>query len=158
MEFLQEWGILGLFVGTFLSSTLLPLSPGILVAGFLYAGVSPFKIFVVATAGNWLGSLSTYLIGWLGKWEWIERWFKVTPAKLYAQQAKVARWGSLLAFMVWLPIVGDLFALALGFYRVSPAKCAVFILIGKACRFLAYIFVMMYAGESLLGMKTMHFL
>lgn len=65
MEFLLEWGYLGLFMGSFLAATVLPFSSEILVTGLLLAGANPVYIFLSATLGNWLGSLTSYYIGWL---------------------------------------------------------------------------------------------
>jgi len=148
MEILLQWGYVGLFVGAFLAATILPFSSEILVTGLLYVGAIPLIVFIVATSGNWLGSVLTYYMGWLGKWEWIEKWFKVTPEKLEKQQAKISKYGSLLSFFVWFPVVGDVFALALGFYKVSPARCIVFMLIGKATRFAIYIFLFTYFSDT----------
>ena len=144
MEILLQWGYVGLFIGTFLAATVLPFSSEILVTGLLYAGANSLIVFVIATFGNWLGSVSTYYLGWLGKWEWIEKWFKITPEKLEKQQANISKYGSLLSFFVWFPIVGDVFSLALGFYKVHPARCIVFMLFGKATRFAIYISLFMY--------------
>ncbi len=149
MEHLLDWGYLGLFIGSFLAATILPLSSEILVTGLLYAGAKPLFVLIVATLGNWTGSLSTYLLGWLGKWEWIEKWLKITPEKMEKQQNRITKYGASLAFLAWLPIVGDVFALALGFYKVDYKKCALFMLIGKFCRFLGYILLYKYAGQWL---------
>ena len=149
MNLLLNWGYYGLSIGSFLAATIVPLSPNIFVFGMLCAGMKPFWVFVVATCGNWLGSLTTYYLGWLGKWKWIERWFKITPEKLAKQQTKISKYGSLLAFLVWIPIVGDIFALALGFYKVNPLHCTIFILIGKTCRFIFFILLFQYADEWL---------
>jgi len=149
MGFLLTWGYLGLFLGSFLAATILPFSSEILVSGMLLAGASPLYILVTATLGNWLGSLSTYGIGWLGKWEWIEKWFKTSHEKIEKQQAKIAKYGSLLAFFVWVPIIGDVFALALGFYKVNFPQCCIFMLIGKFLRFFIYITLFDYVGSWL---------
>jgi len=149
MEYLVTWGYLGLFLGSFLAATILPFSSEILVSGKLLAGASPLYVLIVATAGNWLGSLTTYGIGWLGKWKWIEKWFKISREKIERQQTKIAKYGSLLAFLVWLPIVGDVFALALGFYKVNFPKCCIFMLIGKFLRFFIYIMLFGYVGSWL---------
>jgi len=147
MDYFLTWGYLGLFLGSFLSATILPLSSELLVSAKLLAGASSWTVLLVATAGNWLGSLSTYGIGWLGKWEWIEKWFKTSPEKMEAQQTKIIKYGSLLAFLVWLPVVGDMFALALGFYKVNFAKCSTFMLVGKFVRFFIYIMLFDYIGK-----------
>ncbi|MFR3216390.1 MAG: YqaA family protein [Dysgonomonas mossii] len=142
MKFLLEWGYLGLFIGAFLAATVLPFSSEILVTGLLLAGASPVYIFLSATFGNWLGSLTSYGIGWLGKWEWIEKWLRISPEKIKQQQVRIEKYDSLLAFFVWLPIIGDVFALALGFYKVNFIKCCVFILVGKSLRY--FIYLMLY--------------
>ena len=147
MEFFLTWGYLGLFLGSFLAATILPFSSEILVTGMLFAGVSPVNILITATAGNWLGSLSTYGIGWLGKWEWIEKWFKISHEKVEKQRAKIAKYGSLLAFLVWIPVVGDIVALALGFYKVNFSRCCIFMLVGKFLRFFIYITMFDYVGS-----------
>ena len=141
MEFFEQFGYYGLFFCSFLSATVLPLSSEALVAGMLIAGANPLYVFVFATLGNWLGSVGTYGIGWLGKLRWIEKWFKVSHEKIKKQQRAIQKYGSWLSLVVWLPIVGDLFALALGFYKASPNKCIPFMLIGKAARFLTIIFL-----------------
>ena len=144
MEFLLEWGYLGLFVGSFLAATILPFSSEILVIGLLLAEANFIYVFISATLGNWLGSISSYGIGWLGKWEWIEKWLKISHKKIEQQQVRIKKYGSLLAFLVWVPIIGDVLALALGFYRVNFIKCSVFILVGKSSRYLVFIILYGY--------------
>ncbi len=138
MEGLLELGYFGLFIGAFLAATLVPFSSDVLLVGMLAVGGSPVMTVIMASLGNWAGGITTYWLGRLGKWEWIERWFKVTREKLEGQKAKVDRWGSLLAFLTWLPIVGDLTAIALGFYKVNFARTALFMAIGKSLRFVMW--------------------
>ena len=144
--FLQQWGFLGLFVGSFLAATVVPFSSDILFGGMLLAGLSPVGCFVFATLGNWIGGLTSFGIGWLGRWEWIERWFHVKRATLEKQKDKINRWGALLALMTWLPFVGDVFAIGLGFYKLPPLKCALFMLVGKALRFLLWMAIFYIFG------------
>ncbi len=110
MEWLLEWGYLGLFVGAFLAATLIPFSSDVLLVGMLVAGADPVLSVVMATLGNWLGGLTSFGIGWLGRWEWIEKVFKVSEAKLQKQKARVDKYGSGLAFFTWLPGIGDIMA------------------------------------------------
>ncbi len=149
MEFLQEWGYLGLFLGSFMAATVVPFSSDFLIIGLLLAGGKPWICFITATAGNWLGGLTSFGLGWLGKWEWIEKIFKVTPEKLARQKEKIDKYGALLAFMSWLPFVGDIFAIGLGFYKLPPVKCALYMLIGKGTRFLTWIVLFLIFGENL---------
>ena len=139
MEALAEWGYLGLFVGSFLASTVRPMSADLLLVGVLALGADVWWCLVIATLGNWLGGLTSYWIGWLGRWDWLERWFKVKKEQLIRQQQRVERFGAWLALFTWLPLVGDIFAIALGFYRVSPRLSAFYMLLGRFSRFLAWV-------------------
>jgi membrane protein YqaA with SNARE-associated domain len=150
MEFLQEWGYLGLFIGTFLAATVVPFSSDFLIIGILLAGGSPGASWAVATLGNWLGGITSFGLGWLGKWEWIERFLKVSREKLEQQKSRIDRYGSWLALFSWLPFVGDLFAIGLGFYRVDPKKSIFFMLIGKGLRFLAWTLLFLQFGEKII--------
>ena len=53
-------------------------------------------------------------------------------------KTRIERWGAWLAFLSWLPLVGDLFALGLGFYKVNAWQVALFMLIGKTARFVGW--------------------
>ena len=134
---LLDLGYLGLFVGSFLAATIVPFSADVLLIGMLVAGGAPWLVIGIATAGNFLGGLTSYGIGRIGKWEWIEK-LGVKPETLEKQKAKVDRWGAWLALLSWVPFVGDIFAVALGFYRSKFVPSAIFMLIGKAGRFVMW--------------------
>lgn len=143
-EFLGNWGYFGLFLGSFLSSTIIPFSSDILLIGVLAAGGHWWPTILIATVGNWLGGLSSYWVGYAGKWEWIEKWFKVSEEKLKTQQHRIQKYDYWLALLAWLPIVGDIFSIGLGFYRVNFTRTAAFMLIGRFVRFVAW--ALLYSG------------
>ena len=126
MEFLAQYGLIGLFIGSFLAATVVPFSADVLLIGMLAAGANPTATIIVATTGNWLGGITSYGIGRAGKWEWIEKWFHVSREKLERQKSKIDRYGPLLAMLCWLPFIGDVFAIGLGFLPSSlylPRSC-----------------------------------
>lgn len=135
---LESLGLLGLFIGTFLAATVLPFSSDALYIAVLAATGDTAGCLAVGTLGNWLGSVLTYWTGWLGKWEWIEKWFNVRRETLEKQKAKIDRYGVWLALLAWVPFVGDVIAIALGFYRTRPGATMVLLLIGKFVRFLLW--------------------
>ncbi len=147
MELLLEWGYYGLFIGAFLAATIIPFSSDVLLVAILAAGANPWEALAVATLGNWLGGMTSYWMGYIGKWEWIEKWFRVKRERLEKQQKNIARYGSFLAFLTWTPFIGDIFAIALGFYRVNFPKTACFMLIGKFARFLVWTLLFIYAQQ-----------
>lgn len=138
MEYLQELGLIGLFIGSFLAATIIPFSSDFLLIGILATGANIPIAVLVATLGNWLGGMVSYYMGYLGKWEWIEKYLKVKHETLLKHKAKIDKYGSSLALFSWLPIVGDVFAIALGFYRLNPVLCAIYMFIGKMARFIIW--------------------
>lgn len=124
-------------MGSFLAATVVPFSADVLLIGMLVAGGSPWIVVAIATAGNFLGGLTSYGIGRLGKWEWIEK-LGVKPETLEKHKARIDKYGAWIALLSWVPFVGDIFAVALGFYRVKFVPSAIFMLIGKAGRFVIW--------------------
>ena len=141
MEWLEGMGLFGLFIGTFLAATVLPFSSDVLYIAILAATKEPVSCLIVGTLGNWLGSVLTYGMGWIGKWEWIEKWFKVKHETLVRQKARIDRYGVWLALLAWVPFIGDVIAIALGFYKTKPFWTITLLLIGKFGRFLVWNFV-----------------
>lgn len=147
MEWLLDFGYLGLFVGSFLAATVVPFSADVLLIGLLIAGGSPTLTILVATLGNWLGGLTSYAIGRIGKWEWIER-LHVSRESLEKQKARIDRYGAVVALLAWVPFIGDVFAVALGFYRVKFVPMALWMLVGKCGRFVTWylLYIIFKAG------------
>ena len=113
---LGAWGLWGLFIGTFLAATIVPFSADVLYITVLQMTSSPWACLVVAALGNWLGNLTTYGLGRLGKWDWIEKHTKVTRAQLEKQKVYPLHWastrpipGSLPSFFWWAERFGFLF-------------------------------------------------
>ena len=155
IEFLEGYGFLVLFIGSFLAATIVPFSSDILMAGVLLAGMNPLWALIWATSGNWLGGLTSYWVGHLGKWDWIERWFGVTEKRLLKQKHWIDKYGSLIAFFSWVPFAGDILAVGLGFYRVSFTKSAIYMLIGKGVRYAFWVALYLLLGETLLEFKIL---
>lgn len=135
---LEAWGLWGLFIGSFLAATVVPFSADVLFITLLQMSSQPWACLVVASLGNSLGGLTTFGLGWLGRWDWIEKWFNVDRQKLEKQKATVDKYGVWLALISWFPCVGDLISLALGFYKTNPWITAFFILVGRTARFLVW--------------------
>lgn len=137
-NFLLDWGYLGLFVSALLAATILPMSSDVIFVGVVAAGCDPILSIVVATLGNWLGGLISYWMGWLGKLEWLERWFRVKHETIVKHKHRVEKWGPLLAIVAWVPIVGDVFAIVLGFYKAKFWPTAWWMLVGKCLRYVCW--------------------
>jgi membrane protein YqaA with SNARE-associated domain len=115
----------------------------------LYAGGNLITTITIASLGNWLGGLTSYWVGRAGSWNMIERWFHISREKLEKQRSRINRWRSWIALLTWLPIIGDVFAVGLGFYKINFGMSALLMLIGKTLRFIVYGIIFVYFNEWL---------
>lgn len=116
--------------------------PFVLCLQVLQMTANPWACLAVRSLGNWLGSLTTFGIGWLGRWERIEKWLKVDQTKLEKQKVYIDRYGVCLVLLSWVPFIGDIFAIALGFYKTNPWLAALLLPIGKTLRLLVWNFIL----------------
>jgi len=135
MDYYIELGYWGLFVASFLAATVIPLSSEIVLSVLIAKGYDFGASLAVVTIGNWLGGLSSYALGYIGNWQTLERYFGVKKSKVVRVKKYVEQWGSPLAFLCWLPLVGDVFAVGLGFFKVRFPPVALWMLVGKMLRY-----------------------
>ncbi len=133
---LESLGLFGLFLGCALSATIIPFSSEALLAAALLINDNVWAVVIIASLGNTLGGMVSFLLGWLCKWEWLEKYLKVDRRKLEKIRVKVSRYGYFAAFFAWLPFVGDLIAIAMGLLRMNPWISALLMFIGKLVRYL----------------------
>lgn len=140
MEIFIEWGYLGLFIATFLAGSILPFSSELVLSGLLAIGADSSLCLLAATAGNFLGGMTCYGIGRIGKIEWIKKYLKVDEIKLNKALNFLKGKGSLMAFFSFVPLVGDLLAIGLGFMRSNIFLTATAMLLGKFLRYLLWMY------------------
>ncbi len=133
-DLFDVWGLWGLFISAFISSTLLPGgSEAMLLALALSEHHSRESLLLVATLGNTLGGMTSWLLGW-----WLAKRFPAaslqTPARQRAIE-RVRRWGSPVLLFSWVPVIGDPLCVAAGWLRVSPWLAMVMIALGKGARY-----------------------
>ena len=91
MDWLLDLGYFGLFLGSFIAATVVPFSSDVQLIAMLAVGGNVWLCVGVATLGNWLGGLTSYWLGWLGKWEWIERFLHIKHETLVKHKSKIDR-------------------------------------------------------------------
>lgn len=149
MEFLStisEWGYIGLFLIAFLAGSIAPFSSESVMALLIAANYNLWLCIVVATIGNWLGGVTCYYIGYLGKIEWIEKYLKIKHNKLIKMQQFLQGKGAYMALFVFVPIIGDLIIVAFGLMRADIYRVNIAMLIGKLLRYI----VMAYGANYLI--------
>lgn len=133
---LMEWGYVGLFIATFLSGTAFPFSSELILFGLIKLGLDPIACLISATTGNTLGGMTCYWLGHLGKMEWIERYLKVKPEKIEKTRKFLQGRGSYMAFFAFLPILGTLIAITLGYMRSNRWIVLASMTTGKLIRYI----------------------
>jgi len=136
-----ELGYLGLFLASFLAATIIPFSSEAMLSAMLFSKYSLFYSITAATIGNWLGGLTSYYLGYLGKQNWIEKYLRISESKIEKFKLKIAGKEAWIAFFCWLPFIGDVIAVVLGLLKINLYWVSFGMLIGKALRYivLAYI-------------------
>lgn len=135
-------GLWGLFISAFISSTIAPGGSEAVLAYMVAQKLVDVDLMVmVATLGNTLGALTTWLLGVLTA--------RKFPAEELLSQKKqnsltiVKRWGHWALLLSWLPIIGDGLCFAGGWLKLPFILSCVNIAVGKAVRygFVAYVFI-----------------
>jgi len=90
--FIADYGYLNLFILSFLASTVFPFGSEALVIALVYQGFSPFAVVMVATAGNFLGSCTTYYLGLKGR-HVLEKYLSPSPEKLEKSERLFNKYG-----------------------------------------------------------------
>ncbi len=133
-EWAERYGLWGLFVSAFVSSTLAPGGSEAVLAYLVHQGHFPASSLLgVATVGNTLGAITTWALGYLlGSRFPVE--IALAPSRKRAVE-RVRRWGVPLLLLSWLPLVGDGFCFAAGWLRLPFLASLIAIALGKALRY-----------------------
>ena len=142
----EDYSWLGLFFSAFLSSTILPGSSEIVLAALATQGDRPhWDLLAIATAGNTLGGMSSWVLGWV-----IAIRYPLTELSKAAHRRAVERvrqWGSPILLLSWVPVIGDPLCVAAGWLRISWLGALLFIAVGKALRYWALLSLLPSSGS-----------
>ena len=122
----EEASLWALFASSFLAATLLPGGSEAVLFGVL--SHNPGQLWPalgVATLGNTLGGMSSYLVGRI-----------LPPKKDLPGLPAVQKYGSPILLLSWVPFVGDPLCVAAGWLRLDPWRAALFIALGKFARYM----------------------
>ena len=129
----EQSSLLALFTSSFLAATLLPGGSEAVLAGVLMAYPELYSSALsVATIGNTLGGMSSYVIGRLLPDE------KAMRSKM-GNKMRGLEWvrqhGAPILFFSWLPLIGDILCVAAGWLRIHWFWAVIFIAAGKFARY-----------------------
>ncbi len=126
--------IWGLFVSSFISSTIAPGGSEALLAYLASENKQKMEFLVfVATIGNTLGAITTWILGVFAAKKYPVE--KMLSEKKQKSLGFVKKWGSWAMLFSWLPVVGDGLCFAGGWLKLSLFYSILAIIIGKALRY-----------------------
>lgn len=125
---------LSLFLWSFLAASLVPLaSEPALIATVLREHEALLPV-AVASAGNYLGAVTTYLLAGVLAKRVADRWHRPVGAKA---ARLMRRYGQPALLLSWVPVVGDGIVAAAGVARVPFWPFSAWVLVGKVSRYAA---------------------
>ena len=138
---LTEWGLPGLFMAALLAGSVLPISSEVILVALVKFGLDSTSCLIAATIGNTIGGITCYWFGHLGKIDWIEKYFKIKRTRVDRMQERLQNKGSYMAFFSFLPVVGPLIAVSLGYMRSNVWLTTGSMFMGKMIRYVLVLLI-----------------
>ncbi len=136
-SFLATHGYPALFALSFLAATLLPLGSEWLLVAMLLDRHDPVVSVTVATAGNYLGACTTWLIGMYGGSWLIRTVLRIDQAAEDRATRLYTRYGAWSLLFSWLPVIGDPLCLVGGALGIGFGRFSLLVAAGKFSRYAA---------------------
>lgn len=131
----MEYSLLSLFLLSFAASTILPLGSEWYLALEISRNKPLITVVFIATAGNYLGALTTYIIGRLGATFLITNVLRVKQERAEKSMHLYQKYGVWSLLFSWLPVVGDPLVLVAGVYKTNLILFSFLTLLGKFIRY-----------------------
>ncbi|WP_431024893.1 YqaA family protein [Halomonas sp. H5] len=127
--------MLSLFLVALVSATLLPGGSELWLARLWCLGEPALLLWVVATAGNTLGSLINVWLGRYARRFQDRRWFPASPAGLARAERWYHRFGEWSLLLSWAPLIGDPLTVLAGVFRLPWWRALLLITLAKGTRY-----------------------
>ena len=151
VQLLIDWGYFGLFISALLAGSIIPFSSELVMIALVKVGLNPAMCVLSATLGNTIGGMTCYYMGRLGKIDWIEKYFKVKKEKVDKMVRFLQGKGALMAFFAFLPAIGEVISIALGFMRSNIWLTTTSMFVGKLIRYILLLYVLESAWNVVAG-------
>jgi membrane protein DedA with SNARE-associated domain len=151
LEFINNCGNLGVFIGMFLESSIVPIPSEVIIMGAAAAGISIASVTIFGSLGATLGAIIGYLIGRYGAKPLIIRYGKfilIKPYHIEKAESFAKKYGSFSVFIGRiLPIVPfKVFSIAAGIIKIPLLQFIIYTALGVIPR----TFILSLFGLSLI--------
>jgi len=124
-DFSAEAGLIGLFIASLVSATVLPGSSEVVLVAVIHRHPDMLlQAVAVATAGNTLGGMTSYLLG------------RMIPDRADSRAVIwLHRYGYWALLFSWVPLFGDALCVGAGWLRLNPYFSLLLLAGGKLLRY-----------------------
>lgn len=125
LDFINNYGVLSLFITSFIAATIVPASSAAILLAALAAGVPAVPALISCSLGNSLGCAVNYWIGYFIGKPLIPKLKKSKSGrKALEYSTKYGTWSLLIS---WVPFLGDPLTIAAGIFRVNFLKFSIIV-------------------------------
>ncbi len=151
LEFINHFGDLGVFIGMFLESSIVPIPSEVIIMGAAAAGISIASIAIFGSLGATLGGIVGYLIGRYGAKPLMIKYGKfifIKPKHIEKAESFAKKYGSFSVFIGRIvPVVPfKVFSIAAGIVKIPLPQFIMYTVLGVIPR----IFILSMFGLSLM--------
>ena len=130
IQLLIEWGLPGLFISALLAGSIVPFSSELVLVALVKLGLPPTACLISAA---------------------LEKYFKVKKEKVDKMVNFLQGKGALMAFFAFLPAIGEVISIALGFMRSNIWFTVASMFAGKLIRYILLLYVLESAWNVVAG-------
>ena len=128
-------GFTALFILSFLAATVIPLGSEWLLIALIIKSFNAEQAVFIATAGNYLGACTTYVIGLWGSAFLVKKILRMDESHLAKATSFYEKYGAWALLLSWLPIIGDSLCLIGGALRFNFLYFTILVFTGKLIRY-----------------------
>jgi membrane protein YqaA with SNARE-associated domain len=138
---LAVYGYAGLFLASFLASTVLPLGSEALLLLLINEGFDPMALVIVASLGNYGGACTTYYIGLVGRKDLVEKYLSISQQHLNNAEKWFKKYGVYSLLFTWIPLIGDAITAMGGIMKLDFKIFSIFVFLGKLLRYVVVAYI-----------------
>lgn len=137
---LIDYGYWGMFLSALLAGSFLPFSSEVVMLALLATSLNPVLLIIYGSIGNVMGGMFNYVLGRMGKLEWMEKHMHVKHQSIVRAQNYMEKYGAWIGFFAFTPVIGSAITIVLGLTKANVLFSIFFITLGKVLRYVILVY------------------